>query len=340
MSEYRQDRANGSWVIIAPERGHRPRLWYGCDGAAARPGASVDPTCPFCPGNEHLLPAIIESIESPEPPGWLTRVVPNKYPALRPENGPPRSMASTPTMAGYGYHEVIIESGRHNAALATLAEPHRAAVIQTYQRRYAELMARPAVQSVTIFRNHGQGAGASLAHPHAQAIAAGMTPPRIAAGAAWAHAYYTRHGRCATCAEVERELQDGKRVVRATERFLVLVPFAAASPFEQWIIPRQHQSSFAQAESGALIELGRLLQWTLSALITALDDPPYNFAIVSAPATDADTPYMHWGLRIVPDLATPGGFELAAGLPINPSRPEDDAEVLRTATAPLQMDAP
>jgi hypothetical protein len=28
---------------------------------------------------------------------------------------------------------------------------------------------------------------------------------------------------------------------------------------------------------------------------------------------------------------TPGGFELATGLPINPSRPEDDAAALRRA---------
>ncbi|MEX2400488.1 MAG: hypothetical protein WD423_06920 [Rhodothermales bacterium] len=42
---------------------------------------------------------------------------------------------------------------------------------------------------------------------------------------------------------------------------------------------------------------------------------------------------LHWYLRIVPSLVIPGGFELASGLTINPSLPEDDAAVLREAYA-------
>jgi hypothetical protein len=53
--------------------------------------------------------------------------------------------------------------------------------------------------------------------------------------------------------------------------------------------------------------------------------------IESASIRDRDTASEHWSVRIVPDLVRPGGFELGSGLPINPSRPEDDAAALRAA---------
>jgi UDPglucose--hexose-1-phosphate uridylyltransferase len=333
VSEFRQDRTSGAWVIIAPERGSGPRQWQRRD-IAADEVRGVDRSCPFCPGNERLLPAIIEEIPADRPPAWRTRVVPNRYPAVRPENTPgPAPAEAGPVLPAYGYHEVIIETARHDSDLAALSPGDLNAVVFTYRRRYVELMARPAVEAVLVFRNHGRRSGASLLHPHSQVIATGLTPPRLAAKTAWARSHYARATRCITCEQVELELEDGRRVVEATERFLVIVPFAAASPFEQWILPRRHQASFAQAEDGELIELGQLLQRALCRLKAALDDPPYRYAIESGSAGEADAPYMHWGLRIVPDLVTAGGFELGGGLPINPSRPEDDAEALCSAAA-------
>src|SRR5690349_7896245 len=110
MSELRQDRTSGNWVIIAPERGHRPHLSRHLD-IAADSAPSFDPSCPFCPGKERLLPGIIEETPSGEPSRWCIRVVPNKYPALRAEKrrAPPTGSAD-PILAGYGYHEVIIET--------------------------------------------------------------------------------------------------------------------------------------------------------------------------------------------------------------------------------------
>jgi UDPglucose--hexose-1-phosphate uridylyltransferase len=40
--------------------------------------------------------------------------------------------------------------------------------------------------------------------------------------------------------------------------------------------------------------------------------------------------HLHWRLRIVPQQTVPGGFELASGLAINPSLPEEDAAILRS----------
>jgi galactose-1-phosphate uridylyltransferase len=78
-------------------------------------------------------------------------------------------------------------------------------------------------------------------------------------------------------------------------------------------------------------DFGRILRSALRRLRSARDDPPYNFAVESFDFLGRDAPHAHWRLRIAPDLVTRAGFELAAGVPINPSEPEADADLLRKA---------
>jgi UDPglucose--hexose-1-phosphate uridylyltransferase len=331
VSEFRQDPLTGGWVIIAPERAARPKTSReGVD--TAPPADAFDPRCPFCPGNEEMVPGIIEETPGPGPAGWLTRVVPNKYPALGPEAAAPAfGLGGEVSLPGQGAHEVVIESPRHDADLETLPGPHVAEILRTCRRRHAELMARPDIRAVVVFRNRGPQGGASLAHPHSQVIATGMLPPRLARASAWAKAHHQRHGRCVTCETLGREAARGRRVVELAERFAVLVPFAPVTPFEQRIMPVRHRASFAEAEDAELDELAEVLQRTLRRLDACLGRPPYNLVIESAPAGETGAAHLHWGLRIVPARHRPGGFEIAAGMEINTSLPEDDARRLREA---------
>lgn len=334
MSQLRQDRATGRWVIIAPERRARPGAARGSSPARGA-APSYEPSCPFCPGNEHLLPGIIDQIPTAAPPGWWARVIPNKYPALRPQDElRPEAAAGRTLAAGFGYHEVIIEAAQHNADLAMLPGPHRHAVIRAYRDRFAALAARAGVESVFVFRNRGGRGGASLSHPHTQVIAMGMVPPQFAAMAARSREAFERMGRCPTCIELDDELADGHRVVEATERFIALVPFAAGSPFEIAIAPRQHRACFGQVDDGDCAALGEILGRMLRHLDALLDDAPYNFVIESAVREDVGSAYCHWRLRIVPQVVTRGGFELGSGVSINPSLPERDAETLRALEIP------
>ena len=170
MSELRQDRTSGGWVIIAPHRGKRPQA-----AAPARPSGpppAFDPQCPFCPGHEGELPGILAETKTPGAPGWTVRVVPNKYPAVQAQAETPQA-AEHVAQAGFGVHEVIIESPRHDAQLDTLSPEERLAVVTAYRDRCQVLFAAPHIETVILFRNHGPSAGASLLHPHAQAIALG-----------------------------------------------------------------------------------------------------------------------------------------------------------------------
>ena len=330
MSELRQDRTTGAWVIVAPQRGHRPQMR--APGARSEPRPRYDPQCPFCPGNEAQLPGIIAETPAREVPGWSVRVVANKFPAVP---ATPAAQALTGgghrARPGQGAHEVIIESPWHDAEPATLSAVALNAAVETYRARSRTLLAQDSIAAVILFRNYGPRAGASLAHPHAQIIALDFVPPKLATNDDWSRRYTAEHGRCALCAELEVERESGTRIVDDNDKFVALVPFAAEHPFELWVVPKQHEPSFGALADNALPAFAALLGRSLRRLGAALSEPPYNFVIDSAPKSELTAPHWHWKLRIVPDVATWGGFELGTGLPINPSSPEDDARLLRAA---------
>jgi UDPglucose--hexose-1-phosphate uridylyltransferase len=330
MSELRQDRTTGTWVIAAPQRARRPHM----HAPAGRPPqlARFDPSCPFCPGNEAQLPGIIAETKAAGVPGWSVRVVPNKFPAvLMRQDAKALNDADHRARPGRGAHEVIIESPWHDADLAGMTAGELATIAAVYRARSRALLAQDGIETAILFHNHGRGAGASLAHTHAQIVALDFVPPRVAAVNDWGKRYYGEHGRCALCDELASELKIGKRIVDENGQFVVLVPFAAEHPFELWIVPKRHQASFTALGDDELPAFAALLGRSLARLKAVLDDPPYNFAIDSAPKRESAAPHLHWRLRIAPEVAIWGGFELGAGLPINPSSPEDDAQRLREA---------
>jgi UDPglucose--hexose-1-phosphate uridylyltransferase len=272
-----------------------------------------------------MVPPIIDLVPSDQPPGWRTRVIPNKYPILAPVGTAP----SDPPSAGYGYHEIIIETPRHNAGVPELSPEEMQAVVKTWHCRICAALERPDIEVVLLFGNRGNRAGASLGHLHSQLVALASTPPRLADALAWARSWHEEHGTCAVCEAVRREIANGGRVVELTEEFAVLVPFAAASPLEQWIVPREHMQSFTQADEASLATLGGVLQRAVRRLESAAGDPAYNMVVEPGSFDPGDAASAHWAMRIVPKLTTPGGFELLSGIAVNPSIPKEDAECLR-----------
>jgi UDPglucose--hexose-1-phosphate uridylyltransferase len=341
MSELRQDRTSGRWVIIAPKRAQRPgALLRGGESAIVAPERPrCDPNCPFCPGHENRLPGIVAETRIDRAPGWSVRVVPNKFPALQAD--PKVESSDRHSVAeGYGFHEVIIENPRHDADLVSMAGFEIEAVVSAYRDRSRQLLGQPGIEAVVLFRNHGSRGGASQPHPHAQVLALGAVPSRLAARADWSERYYRANASCPTCDEIKIERELKKRVVEDGRDFIVLVPFAAEHPCETWIVPKRHQASFSDLADPQCRELGRALRRALYRLRCARDDPPYNFVIDSAARSRLKSPCVHWRLRIAPDLATAGGFELGAGMAINPSRPEDDAALLRASESEARDSRP
>ena len=328
MSELRRDPTTDRWVIIAPERAGRPHK-PSRPGRPETPALAADPTCPFCPGNEARLPAIIAETPSTVEPGWRTRVVPNKFPAVSLEAGH-NDDTFYQSAVGRGHHEVVIESPRHDQEPTTMSEEEIRDVLVTCRNRYVALMADRAVRSVIVFRNRGERGGASLEHPHTQLIALDTVVPLVHARQTAMTDYYRRAGRCLLCDIVDHERESGLRVVHENDAFLTVVPFAAVAPCEMWLLPKRHRADFRDLPHEELGHLALTLRDALTRLALALDDPPYNYVIDTAAKGASDAPALHWRLRITPRVTARAGFELGSGLPINPSLPEADAAILRS----------
>jgi UDPglucose--hexose-1-phosphate uridylyltransferase len=137
--------------------------------------------------------------------------------------------------------------------------------------------------------------------------------------------------RCVWCDVVRQERRDGSRLVLEEEGFVAVAPFAPRFPFETWILPTAHRPSFESAQADEVDALARLLRDLIARLGRLFDDPPYNFALHTAPFKETDPEHFHWHLELMPKLTRLAGFELGSGFFINPTPPEDAARFLRRA---------
>jgi UDPglucose--hexose-1-phosphate uridylyltransferase len=329
MNEVRQNKATRQWVIYATARGKRPRDFQEATEGNQKLSA-FDHGCPFCPGNERMLPSIILEMIGNEPKEWQTRVVPNKFPALTPEGDVIRlPQGLYVAMGGYGRHEVIVESPRHDQDIALMSPREVDTVIETYHKRFCDLIDNCKNMMIIIFRNHGLKAGTSLIHPHSQMIVTGFVPNYIRWREEEAQRYFDEWGRCVYCDILEFETKDRQRVILENESFLVFVPYAAEVPFETWVMPKKHLTSFGRISDPSKADLAVALHDILTKLRLKLGDPDYNYIINTSTQYKTDEPQLHWYLQIRPRLTTQAGFEIGSGISINPSLPEEDADFLR-----------
>jgi UDPglucose--hexose-1-phosphate uridylyltransferase len=117
-------------------------------------------------------------------------------------------------------------------------------------------------------------------------------------------------------------------VVAVNDLFMSIQPFASRFPFETWLIPRDHASSFESIGGEQIDQMVHVLRETLKRLKVALNNPPYNFMIHTAPTDNNHEKEYHWHIEIIPKLVKVAGFEWGTGFYINPTTPEDAAGYL------------
>ena len=325
MSVIRQDPTTKEWVILATDRSRRPHDFVRRD--RERTISSYDPACPFCPGNEHLTPSETYRYPASREGQWAVRVVPNKFAALSQDGQPKRSERDHffREMTGVGLHEVIIETARHDRVLPLMEDHEVEQVLKAYQVRYAAARKDARVKYIIIFKNHGETAGTSLEHSHSQLVATPVAPSLLRRKYEVAAQHYDDTGRCLYCDLVEAERDAKVRVVWETAAFTVFHPYASRVPFETWIAPNRHRSSFGQATAEELAELALVLRRVLRGLYRALGNPDFNYMIHSAPVDDENKDYYLWHLQILPRVTTIAGFELGSGIFITTMVPEESA---------------
>ena len=330
IPEYRRCPVSGRWVILAPERALRPiELQHG-EPHHRHNGTPVE-SCPFCPGHERDTPDEVYAIRDDR--GWHLRVVPNKYPAVRPISEVPPHTVTTDgffeSVSGFGIHEVVIESASHLCEPTRLSDQQYRDVLAAYRERLIAHARNPDLVYSTVFKNVGAEAGASLAHLHSQIVATPIVPDAIRTELEAADDYYIRERRCVFCALLESERRLQVRVVAETGRFVVLSPFAPRFAYELWVLPLAHDSQYEKAGDEALLELAGLMKRALGAIDAVLDEPAYNLFLHTGPLRASNLPYFHWHFEITPRTARPAGFEWGSGCFINAVAPERAAAELR-----------
>jgi len=342
MPEYRQDPLTGRMVIVAEERAARPRQFDITD----KPYQGL---CPFCEGNESLTPketVAFRPVDSqPNSPGWEVRAVPNKYPAVVPDDVPvalyyDTFMHTGGKAEGIGQHEVIIDTPRHVLSIAKLTLSEIAGMLTMYRLRLQTLRTDFRWAYVQIFKNVGAAAGASLPHSHSQLVAMPFLPPSLLQMLCRAEDYTHQHQHCFWCDHLQNEIRTGERIVEETKHFVVLCPFVSRFAGEIEIYPKHHESGFDQVEPELMDELAGLFRRTITRLEKAVswvrDSLAYNIVLNTEPfrlernETMVDfSSCFHWHFSILPSLARAAGFEWGTGLHINPISPEQAAKRLK-----------
>ena len=333
MPELRQNVATREWVVIATERAKRPEDFADPKRAPTSSRPERVATCPFCPGNEAMTPPALLTVDSGG--AWAIRVFENKFPALSTAASIQRTLHGIERrMTGFGIHEVIVESPRHNVTMALQTDASVAQTLATLRRRGEEAAKDERVQLTIYFKNHGAAAGTSLEHPHCQMISVPVVPYAVRTRLQDALAYFDEHGSCVFCDMWRQELSAGARVVIEGRHFVSFLPFAAYSPFHLWVVPKRHMPLYTQIDDIETEDLATVLRGTLSRLYHGLGDPDFNFVIRTAPTREGQAYSFHWYVSIVPKVTKSAGFELGSGMFINTSLPEESARFLREVKAP------
>jgi UDPglucose--hexose-1-phosphate uridylyltransferase len=268
----------------------------------------------------------------PDTPGWQVRVVTNKYPAVEPDAPSGIQIRGVYRAVGAaGVHEVVIEGPEHHTSLSELPAEKVELVFRAFRDRLLALRKDERIQYVSIYKNRGVEAGASLSHGHSQLIALPVVPGRVLQEMERSRKHWEETGRCLQCDILAQEVQEGARVVLEDEDFLAFAPFASRFSHELRLLPRRHEAFFERSEGRELRSLAGLLREMLRRIEGVLDGPGYNLVLDSTAFRTVDTEPHHWRLDLFPILSGVGGFERGTGTYINPTFPEEAARALRDA---------
>ena len=123
------------------------------------------------------------------------------------------------------------------------------------QDRLRWLYTQKGVTYVSIYANHGKEAGSDTPHPHLHVVTFSTIPPVIESEAEASHKILNEKGVCALCQTVNC------RNWRSTTNFanrrlhVAFCPWAPSYPYEFWICPKKHTTSFSKISQKEINDL-------------------------------------------------------------------------------------
>lgn len=338
MSEIRYDRLHDLHVIIAPERLRHPDEVESLEKVVPEPYHSEP--CPFCEGNESMTPAEIFSLRAEgsfaNEAGWHTRVVPNLFKAVQIETPPNHHFGLFEYREGFGAHEVIIDTPKHTASMSEWSVQETIMWLTTLAQRVGDLRRDQRILHISLFKNEGKNAGASMSHCHTQLVALPLVPKSSSELYRRAYEYYQNNAHPLMESIVSNEVQTQSRIIEKMGGFISFCPYASGYPFEVMISSAHERGHIDTLTTEQRESIATLLVSTLQRLKRQLGVFHFNLSVSTPPLVDYAGENLsglcRFSIRIMPRLYRHGGFENTSGILINPVTPELAAKLLREST--------
>ena len=297
--ELRKDPITRSWVIVGDDV-ERP----------TQPGH-----CPFCPGAQNA-PQVIATLNGNELGGGPISAMVHPAPLYRIEGEPHRHAEGIyDAMNTVGAHEVLVQSIRHDIELWQSSDAEISQFLLLTAQRIQDLKGDLRFKYVTMFKNHGPAASQEFDHPVSELTATTFVPRRVLYELRASRDYYLEKERCVFCDTLGQELRNPIRIVEALNHYVSMCPFASRVPYEIWIMPRKHESSFERSitsKSAHLGELAGLIRRTLQRVMSISES--FYLVLHTVPNTyqksnilqywkTVDEDY-HWHIEILPIMGT------------------------------------
>ena len=297
---------------------------------------------PYAPGNESMTNPSVLSLVAKEGmlqrlqdadddyvTGWLIRVFESKNPAVSIESENTYSDRPHYSEPAYGYHYIVVASPKEKASFSTIDLEQWSNVLVVIQDRLRWLYTQKGVTYVSIYLNHGEAAGSTNPHPHMNIVTFSTIPPVIEAEAEASHQILNEKGVCPMCQVVNEEI-GGPRQVLQTDGFIAFCPWAPSYPYEFWISPKKHTTSFSKITQKEINDLSLILRSTLGGLSKTIKNVSYNLVFHLSPEKK-NSRQIHWHIEIYPITKPWSGLERGYGIFINDVSPEEAAEKLGAA---------
>ena len=333
--ELRKDPITRSWVITS-------------DVGELLP--DDDDPCRFCPGSarETLTVGSEPALAGGEAP-WSARAMVHPAPLYRIEGDPARTgIGLYDSMRAVGAHEVLVENPRHDRQLWQASDAEIGQFLRLAAHRIHDLKRDPRFKYITLFKNVGRAAGQDFQHPNSQIIATTFVPRRVLYELRACREFFAQKERCVFCDILAFEEKDARRIVERMGDFVSACPYAPRVPYETWVLPRVHESSFESgiARRSTLQDMAALLRRTLRRIQNITDS--VHLVLHTTPNTSAgsspgkskvvdywktlDDDY-HWHIEILPILAGRSKSYTFKEIYFSDITPERAAQRLREAKA-------
>ncbi len=297
---------------------------------------------PFSPGNESMTnPSVLSLVaksgmlqrlqddDDNYVTGWSIRVFESKNPIVSVDAENSYSDRPFYSEPAYGYHYVVVASPNAKDTFATIDTEQWSNVLVVVQDRLRWLYTQKGVTYVSIYADHGELSGNDNPHPHLNLLTFSSIPPTIEEEAEASHKILNEKGVCHMCQTVTEEI-GGPRQILQTEGFIAFCPWAPSYPYEFWISPKKHTTSFSKISQKEINDLSLILRSTLGGLSKIIKNVSFNLVFHLSPEKK-NTRQIHWHIEIYPITKNRSGLERGFGVFLNDVSPEQSAEKLGAA---------